>query len=43
MDVARFVTEGARAVLVGEALVKDGDPEGAVRAMTGLEAGLGTA
>ena len=38
-DVARFVDEGARAVLVGEALVKDGDPEGAVRAMTGLTAG----
>jgi indole-3-glycerol phosphate synthase len=35
-DVARFVGQGARAVLVGEALVKDGDPEGAVRAMTGL-------
>src|SRR3954471_23824111 len=32
MDVKRFVAEGARAVLVGEALVKDGDPEGAVRA-----------
>lgn len=37
-DVSRFVTEGARAVLVGEALVKDGDPESAVRAMTGLTA-----
>ncbi|ABL82529.1 MULTISPECIES: indole-3-glycerol phosphate synthase TrpC [unclassified Nocardioides] len=36
-DVARFVREGARAVLVGEALVKDGDPEGAVRRMTGVE------
>ncbi|BBH16254.1 indole-3-glycerol phosphate synthase 1 [Nocardioides baekrokdamisoli] len=35
-DVQRFVNEGARAVLVGEALVKDGDPEAAVRAMTGL-------
>lgn len=35
-DVARCVAEGAAAVLVGEALVKDGDPEGAVRAMTGL-------
>jgi indole-3-glycerol phosphate synthase len=43
VDVKRFVAEGARAVLVGEALVKDGDPEGAVRAMTGLEIGLGTA
>jgi len=37
-DVARYVREGARAVLVGEALVKQGDPEGAVRAMTGLTA-----
>jgi indole-3-glycerol phosphate synthase len=37
-DVARFVSEGARAVLVGEALVKDGDPRQAVRAMTGVEA-----
>ena len=35
-DVARFVAEGARAVLVGEALVKDGDPRGAVAAMTGV-------
>ena len=35
-DVAGFVDQGARAVLVGEALVKDGDPEAAVRAMTGL-------
>lgn len=34
-DVARYVDEGARVVLVGEALVRDGDPEGAVRAMTG--------
>src|SRR5690349_18957342 len=32
VDVKRYVAEGARAVLVGEALVKDGDPEGAVRA-----------
>ena len=37
-DVQRFVAEGARAVLVGEALVKDGDPEGAVRSMTGITA-----
>lgn len=37
-DVARFVSEGARAVLVGEALVRDGDPEAAVRAMTGVGA-----
>jgi indole-3-glycerol phosphate synthase len=35
-DVSRYVAEGARVVLVGEALVKDGDPEGAVRAMTGV-------
>jgi indole-3-glycerol phosphate synthase len=35
-DVRRFVAEGARAVLVGEALVKDGDPQGAVRSMTGV-------
>ena len=35
-DVARFVSQGARAVLVGEALVKDGDPQQAVRAMTGV-------
>jgi indole-3-glycerol phosphate synthase len=33
-DVERFAAEGARAVLVGEALVKDGDPESAVRAMS---------
>lgn len=37
-DVQRFVSEGAGAVLVGEALVKDGDPEAAVRAMTGVTA-----
>jgi indole-3-glycerol phosphate synthase len=35
-DVRRHVAEGADVVLVGEALVKDGDPEGAVRAMTGV-------
>ncbi|WP_372733416.1 indole-3-glycerol phosphate synthase TrpC [Nocardioides sp.] len=35
-EVSRFVAEGARAVLVGEALVKDGDPQSAVRAMTGI-------
>jgi indole-3-glycerol phosphate synthase len=35
-DVVRFVAEGARAVLVGEALVKDGDPETAVKSMTGI-------
>lgn len=35
-DVSRVVGLGARVVLVGEALVRDGDPEAAVRAMTGL-------
>jgi len=38
VDVKRYVAEGAQAVLVGEALVRDGDPEGAVRAMTGITA-----
>jgi indole-3-glycerol phosphate synthase len=37
-DVRRHVAEGADVVLVGEALVRDGDPEGAVRAMTGVMA-----
>ena len=37
-DVQRFVTEGARAVLVGEALVKDGAPRDAVARMTGVTA-----
>ena len=37
-DVQRFVREGADVVLVGEALVRDGDPEAAVRAMTGVSA-----
>ncbi|HEX3221362.1 MAG TPA: indole-3-glycerol phosphate synthase TrpC [Nocardioides sp.] len=37
-DVGRFVGEGADVVLVGEALVRDGDPEAAVRAMTGVTA-----
>ncbi|GAW51444.1 MULTISPECIES: indole-3-glycerol phosphate synthase TrpC [unclassified Nocardioides] len=37
-DVKRFVREGAGAVLVGEALVKDGDPERAVASMTGVQA-----
>jgi indole-3-glycerol phosphate synthase len=32
-DVARYAVAGARVVLVGEALVKDGDPAAAVRAM----------
>ncbi len=36
-DVKRFVTDGASVVLVGEALVKDGDPAAAVRAMTGVQ------
>jgi len=31
-----YVDQGARAVLVGEALVKDGDPASAVRSMTGV-------
>jgi indole-3-glycerol phosphate synthase len=35
-DVRRFIGEGADVVLVGEALVRGGDPEGAVRAMTGM-------
>jgi indole-3-glycerol phosphate synthase len=37
-DVSRYVAHGARAVLVGEALVKDGDPRQTVRAMTGVQA-----
>jgi len=37
-DVATYVGLGARVVLVGEALVRDGDPEGAVAAMTGVTA-----
>ncbi len=37
-DVKRFVAEGARVVLVGEALVKHGAPREAVAAMTGVEA-----
>jgi len=35
-DVQRIVSEGARAVLVGEALVKGGDPQQAVAQMTGV-------
>ncbi|HEY9564023.1 MAG TPA: indole-3-glycerol phosphate synthase TrpC [Nocardioides sp.] len=35
-DVERFAAEGARVVLVGEALVKDGDPEATVRAMSAV-------
>jgi indole-3-glycerol phosphate synthase len=37
-DVRRFVAEGADVVLVGEALVRDGDPEAAVRSLSGLTA-----
>lgn len=37
-DVRRVAAEGADVVLVGEALVRDGDPEAAVRAMTGAMA-----
>ncbi|MGZ8738705.1 MAG: indole-3-glycerol-phosphate synthase TrpC, partial [Nocardioides sp.] len=35
-DVLRYAELGAQVVLVGEALVKDGDPEAAVRSMRGL-------
>jgi indole-3-glycerol phosphate synthase len=34
-DAARYAAGGAGVVLVGEALVRDGDPESAVRALTG--------
>ena len=37
-DVRRFASQGAQVVLVGEALVKHGDPEGAVRSMRGVQA-----
>lgn len=37
-DVRRYVDEGARAVLVGEALVRGGSPREAVAAMTGIRA-----
>ena len=40
-DVARYVDLGARVVLVGEALVRDGAPRAAVAAMTGLRASTG--
>ena len=36
-DVARFADRGARVVLVGEALVRDGNPEAAVRALAALD------
>ena len=35
-DVERHAAEGADVVLVGEALVRDGDPARAVREMTGV-------
>ncbi len=37
-DAARFADQGARVVLVGEALVRDGAPREAVAAMTGVMA-----
>lgn len=37
-DAARYAEQGADVVLVGEALVKDGDPEAAVAAMRGTGA-----
>ncbi len=37
-DVRRVVGEGADVVLVGEALVRDGDPEATVGALTGVTA-----
>ncbi len=40
-DVARYTDLGARVVLVGEALVRDGAPRAAVAAMTGLRAPTG--
>jgi indole-3-glycerol phosphate synthase len=36
-DAARFADGGARVVLVGEALVREGDPEAAVRALAALD------
>jgi len=36
-DAARFAARGARVVLVGEALVRDGNPEAAVRALAALD------
>ena len=38
-DVARYAAEGARAVLVGEALVKDGDPAAAVASFAAVPVG----
>lgn len=40
-DVRRYAAEGADVVLVGEALVTGGDPEGAVAALTGVGATQG--
>jgi indole-3-glycerol phosphate synthase len=40
-DVARVVAHGADVVLVGEALVRHGDPRSAVREMRSARAGLG--
>ncbi len=37
-DAARYAAEGAGAVLVGEALVRDGDPAAAVAAMSAIPA-----
>lgn len=39
-DVADYVSAGARAVLVGEALVKDGDPAAAIRAFVAAAQGV---
>lgn len=36
-DVQTYVNQGAHAVLVGESLVRGGEPTAAVKAMTGLE------
>lgn len=35
-DAARYAAQGAAAILVGEALVKDGEPSGAVAAMAAI-------
>ena len=40
-DAARYAAEGADVVLVGEALVKDGDPRAAVAAMKSAAASCG--
>ena len=41
-DAARYAELGADAVLVGEALVKDGDPRAAVAAIRAVHAGAST-